>query len=143
MDDSVLLVKKLSYDAIIPSKASPLAAGFDLHAASDCLIHSHDKALIFTDISMSLPPGSYGRIAPRSGLALNNFIQIGGGVIDNDYRGNVGVLIFNHGHSDFQVKKHDRIAQIIVEKNFYPKIVITNSLDETVKNSSGFGSSGL
>ncbi len=142
MDDSILLIKKLSPDAVIPTKASPAAAGFDLHAAYDCTINSNDKALVFTDIAISLPDGSYGRIAPRSGLALNNFIQIGGGVIDKDYRGNIGVIIFNHGNSSYQIKKKDRIAQIIVERIFYPKIVLSHSLDETIRDSSGFGSSG-
>ena len=69
-----------------------------------------------TGLSMALPPGCYGRIAPRSGLALKKFIDIGAGVIDSDYRGELGVILFNFGDEDFVVNMGDRIAQLILKK---------------------------
>ena len=69
---------------------------------------------------IALPPGCYGRIAPRSGLAIKKFIDVGAGVIDADYRGEVGVILFNFSDSDFMVNMGDRIAQLILEKNKTP-----------------------
>ena len=70
-----------------------------------------------TGLAISFPAGLYARIAPRSGLALKRFIDVGAGVVDGDYCGEVGVVLFNHGDQDFQVKMGDRIAQLILEKN--------------------------
>ncbi len=81
--------------------------------------------------------------APRSGLAWKNFIDTGAGVIDSDYRGNVGVILFNHGGDDFQVKRGDRIAQLILERIFTPDVVEVEDLDATVRGAGGFGSTGV
>lgn len=80
--------------------------------------------------------------APRSGLAVNHFIDIGAGVIDPDYRGNVGVVMFNFGAEDYKVKKRDRIAQLICEKIHFPELQEVESLDETHRGDGGFGSTG-
>jgi dUTP pyrophosphatase len=72
--------------------------------------------LVDTDIAISVPAGTYGRIAPRSGLASKHFIDTGAGVIDADYRGQVKVLLFNHSDKDFEVKEGDRIAQLVLER---------------------------
>ena len=80
------------------------------------MIPAHGKALVSTGLSVKIPEGNYGRIAPRSGLAWKNFIDIGAGVIDEDYRGEVKVLLFNLGGEDFTVKFGDRVAQFIIEK---------------------------
>ena len=82
-----LKFKKLSAEAIIPSKGSKFAAGYDLHSLVDCTIPPRDKALIKTGLCVCVPHGSYGRVAPRSGLAWKHFIDVGAGVIDSDYRG--------------------------------------------------------
>lgn len=95
-----------------------------------------------TDIQIEVPFGTYGRVAPRSGLAWKNFIDVGAGVIDQDYRGNVGVILFNHSDVDFDVKKGDRIAQLICERIIYPKVVQADSLTETQRGEGGFGSTG-
>lgn len=81
-----LIVKKLSSKAIIPTRASAHAAGYDLSAAHDTLIPARGKALVMTDLVMAIPQDCYGRIAPRSGLAWKHFIDTGAGVIDSDYR---------------------------------------------------------
>ena len=143
MEDCTLKIVRLSSNATIPSKPYEDSAGFDLFAAHDCIVNSNDKALILTDIKISLPDDSYGRIAPRSGLALHNFLQVGGGVIDRNFRGNLGVIIFNHGSTDYKIKHKDRIAQLIIEKIFYPKLVEVDHLDHSDRNCNSFGSSGF
>merc|ERR1719244_1685708 len=80
------------------------------------------EVLAKTDIQVKVPHGTYGRIAPRSGLAWKNHIDIGAGVVDEDYRGNVGVVMFNHAEVEFQIKKGDRIAQLVCEKISYPDL---------------------
>eukprot|EP01084_Bolivina_argentea_P250673 420101_1 len=90
----VFKIKKLTENAVIPSKGSLMSAGYDLYSGYDVLIPARGKALAKTDIAMAIPEGCYGRIAPRSGLAWKHHIDIGAGVIDADYRGNVGVVMF-------------------------------------------------
>ena len=96
-----------------------------------------------TRISIQFPIGLYARIAPRSGLALKKFINVGAGVVDADYRGEVGVVLFNHGDQDFEVKMGDRIAQLILEKISTPAVEEVSGLDDTVRGSGGFGSTGI
>ena len=81
-------------------------------------------------------------MAPRSGLASKNFIDTGAGVIDADYRGEVKVLLFNHGEVDFEVKKGDRIAQLVLERIYTPEVVEVENLEESVRGAGGFGSTG-
>ena len=105
-----LRIKKLTDSAHLPIKGSEQAAGYDLFASSDTLIPARGKGLVSTGISMAIPVGNYGRIAPRSGLAAKNFIDVGAGVIDSDYRGEVKVLLFNFAEVDFKVVTGDRVA---------------------------------
>lgn len=113
-----------------------------IYSAYDYSVPARGKQLVKTDIQVELPEGSYGRIAPRSGLAVKNFIDVGAGVVDEDYRGNLGVVLFNHSEVDFDVKKGDRIAQFICERIFYPTIEEVSTLNETERGSGGFGSTG-
>ncbi|PUU81138.1 dUTPase-like protein [Tuber borchii] len=138
-----LRIRRLSTKARIPKRGSALAAGYDLYSAHDTTIIRHGKALVDTDIQMMIPVGTYGRIAPRSGLASKNFIDVGAGVIDADYRGQVKVLLFNHGDADFVVKEGDRIAQLILERIVTPEVVEVDELDETARGVNGFGSTGV
>ena len=96
-----------------------------------------------TDLSIATPEGTYGRIAPRSGLAAKHFIDTGAGVIDADYRGEVKVLLFNHAETDFKVEKGDRIAQLVLERIYTPEIVEVENLEESVRGAGGVGSSGV
>ena len=82
-------------------------------------------------------------LAPRSGLAHKNFIDVGAGVIDYDYRGNVGVILFNHSEIDFEVKRGDRIAQLILEKISMANALEVDDLDDTARGAGGFGSTGV
>ncbi|XP_018620537.1 deoxyuridine 5'-triphosphate nucleotidohydrolase, mitochondrial-like [Scleropages formosus] len=138
----VLKFAKLSENATVPTRGSARAAGYDLYSAYDYTVPPLDKAVVKTDIQIALPPGCYGRVAPRSGLAAKNFIDVGAGVVDEDYRGNVGVVLFNFGKEPFQVKKGDRVAQLICERICYPELEQHESLDETARGHGGFGSTG-
>ncbi|KAJ9157458.1 Deoxyuridine 5'-triphosphate nucleotidohydrolase [Pleurostoma richardsiae] len=140
--DQPLLIKKLSDKARLPTRGSDFAAGYDIYAAKDTVIPTRGKALIETDISMAVPAGTYGRIAPRSGLAAKHFIDTGAGVIDADYRGQVKVLLFNHGEADYEVKEGDRIAQLVLERICTPAVVEVAELEASVRGAGGFGSTG-
>ncbi|RVW36318.1 Deoxyuridine 5'-triphosphate nucleotidohydrolase [Vitis vinifera] len=140
---SLLRVKKLSEKAVLPSRASPLSAGYDLSSATEAKVPARGKALVPTDLSIGIPEGTYARIAPRSGLAWKHSIDVGAGVIDADYRGSVGVILFNHSDVDFEVKLGDRIAQLIIEKIITPEVMEVEDLDSTERGVGGFGSTGV
>jgi dUTP pyrophosphatase len=88
------------------------------------------------------PPLTDGRIAPRSGLASKHMIDTGAGVIDADYRGQVKVLLFNHGDNDFEVKEGDRVAQLVLERIYTPEVMEVQVLEESIRGEGGFGSTG-
>ncbi|KAL1919456.1 uncharacterized protein VTP21DRAFT_2149 [Calcarisporiella thermophila] len=137
-----LLVKRLSDKAKLPTRGSPFSAGYDLYSAADITIPARGKALIPTDLSIAVPSGTYGRVAPRSGLALKHFLDTGAGVIDADYRGPLGIVLFNHAEDDYQVKEGDRVAQLIVERIYTPEVEEVEDLDATTRGEGGFGSTG-
>ena len=101
------------------------------------------KALVPTDLSIAIPLGTYARIAPRSGLAWKNSIDVGAGVVDYDYRAGIGVILFNHSDSEFTIATGDRIAQLILEKIEIADVVEVDSLDSTDRGAGGFGSTGV
>ena len=138
-----LKIKKLNPKAFLPVKGSEHAAGYDLFSIDDTMVPAKGKLLISTGIAMAIPIGNYGRVAPRSGLAVKNFIDVGAGVIDADYRGEVKVLLFNLGSNDFKVNVGDRIAQLIIEKYTRTDIEEVQDLDATVRGDGGFGSTGV
>ena len=111
-----LEVKLLSEKATLPTRGSSVAAGWDLYSAASVILPAKEKVLVPLDISVRIPPNCYGRIAPRSGLACKHFIDVGAGVIDEDYRGNICVLLFNFSDKDYTITSGDRIAQMILEK---------------------------
>ena len=137
-------IKKLSDNATIPTQGTNFAAGYDLYAAEDATIVCGTRKLVKTNISMAITTGYYGRIAPRSGLAYKNGIDVLAGVIDCDYRGDIGVILYNTDDSiDFSVKKGDRIAQIIFESCYVVNFNETKDLCNTSRENNGFGSTGL
>ena len=105
-----LQVKILRENIVLPVRGSVGAVGYDLCAAGSCVIPSQGKGTMETRLAVSLPVGTYARIAPRSGLAICNFIDVGAGVVDSDYRGEIKVVLFNHSAKDFKVQVGDRIA---------------------------------
>lgn len=138
----MMRVKKSSEFAVIPKTHTSGSAGYDLCSAYDYVISGRGKELIKTDLAFEIPQGYYGRVAPRSGLAWKNHIDIGAGVIDSDYRGDIGVIVFNHGENEFIVSRGDRIAQLIITKIINPELIEVNEFDDTDRGSGGFGSTG-
>jgi dUTP pyrophosphatase len=137
-----LLFERLSPLAIRPTKATIDSAGYDLYSPYRCIIPKRDKQFIVTDIKLAIPNGCYGRIAPRSGLAWNHSIHVGAGVIDRDFRGNVSVVLFNLSDKDYEVRRGDRIAQLICEVLAQTEL-IEAKLDTTERGECGFGATGI
>ena len=140
---SVVKFRKLSTRAREPKKGSEDAAGYDLYAAEELEIPPGKEKVVKTDIQISLPPNTYGRIASRSGLSIKHSVEVGAGVIDRDYRGNIGVVLRNHSRRPFVVGLGDRIAQLIVEKNDPVVMEEVDELEVTKRGQSGFGSTGM
>jgi dUTP pyrophosphatase len=137
-----LSVKRLSPFAALPVRASSGAAGYDLASAHTCTVKARGRELVRTDLAFCVPAGTYGRIAPRSGLAWKSGIDVGAGVIDWDYRGPVGVLLFNHSDADLEIARGDRVAQLILERIELAEVREIDDLDATHRGAAGFGSSG-
>ena len=133
----------MSVNAKLPVRSSAEVAGYDLSAIQAVVIPAHGKCLVKTGLAISMPPGCYGRIAPRSGLAIKKFIDVGAGVIDSDYRGEIGVVLFNFSDEEFCINMGDRIAQIILKKIKTPSVKETNELGDTDRGNKGYGSSGI
>ena len=131
----------LSPGAIAPTRGSSGAAGYDLYANEDATIGETEFTPVNTGVSVAIPTGYYGRIAPRSGLAAKHGVIIGGGVIDEDYRGELKVLM-SCLQGLYDVSRGERIAQLILEKITTPELEIVTSLDDTDRGSDGFGSTG-
>ena len=138
-----LLVKKLHADAVVPSRGSEGAAGYDLASVVDIVVPSMGRVAVSTGLSIRVPEGTYGRIAPRSGLAYKYGIDVLAGVIDEDYRGEVKVILYNTSERDFIIKKGDRIAQLVLEKIVTPDVALVLELEDTSRGAGGFGSTGV
>jgi len=142
MYKKMFLIKRLDPNAKIPTRATPGSAGLDVHALSEDLVPAKKWKAISTGISIKVPNDCYARIAPRSGLAFKNGIDVFAGVIDSDYRAEVKVILMNNGDKDFNISGGDRIAQIIFEKIFTEDFREVEELDETQRGEGGFGSTG-
>lgn len=137
---SKIQIKKLIDSAIVPTAGSSHSAGYDLYSIENHILMPMDRKLFKTGISIGIPSGQYGRIAPRSGLAYKDGIDVLAGVIDEDYRGEIGVILINFGKTEKEIKFGDKIAQIIFE--FYNKVEweVVNELTQTQRNTDGYGS---
>lgn len=136
-------IKLLSKEARVPKQATSFSAGYDLFAAEGAVVPSLGRKLIKTNVSMAIPINYYGRIAPRSGLAYKNGIDVLAGVIDSDYRGDIGVILYNTDSTEnFSVNIGDRIAQIIIEPCSNADFIICENLTSTSRGESGYGHSG-
>lgn len=136
-------IQLLTPEATIPTRGSEKAAGLDLHSSEDCIIEPRERRLVSTGIAVAVPTNSYGRVAPRSGLAVKHGIDVLAGVVDEDYRGEVKVALINLGSEPFVVNRGDRIAQLVIESISRPVIEVVESLEETVRGAGGFGSTGV
>jgi dUTP pyrophosphatase len=134
--------KRLHENARLPQRSTALAAGADLFCAEACTLASGERRLIPTGIAVEIPRGYYGRVAPRSGLAVRSGIDVMAGVIDADYRGELRVLVINLGSSEVTFEAGDRIAQLIIEQAAPAAFEWSDDLDETARAEGGFGSTG-
>ena len=125
-----------------PRYASEAAAGADLHAAESLTLAPGERAAVATALHLELPPGHVGLVWPRSGLALKHGIDTLAGVIDSDYRGEVRVVLVNHGREPFRVEPGDRIAQLLVQRVERVAFTPADALSDTARGTGGFGSSG-
>jgi dUTP pyrophosphatase len=141
---SSLKVVVLEENGFVPKRGTEYSAGLDLFSPVDAVIFPAQRMLIKLNISIELQVGTFAHILPRSGLALKNGIHVGAGVIDSDYRGNVGVLLFNFSDQPFNITKGDRIAQMVIQKYemIDPEEVNNFSLSSTDRGAGGFGSTG-
>lgn len=129
-----------------PSRASADAAGFDLRAAVEgtVVLQPGHRAVVPTGITIAIPSGYEGQVRPRSGLAAKQGVTIlnAPGTIDADYRGEIGVILINHGREPFTIQRGDRIAQLVLAAVARCELELVEELDDTVRGSGGFGSSG-
>jgi dUTP pyrophosphatase len=139
-----LLVKRLTPSAVLPAYAKPGDSGLDLHAAVDLTLAPGESRLVRTGIALELPPGTEAQVRPRSGLAREHAVTVlnAPGTIDEGYRGEVGVLLINHGRSDFQVTRGMRIAQLVIQRRLEVQVIESDSLSPTERGEGGFGSTG-
>ena len=136
-----LEVFRCSKIARLPERKTDGSAGYDLYSSEDVVILRGERKLVGTGIKVSFPSNHYIRIAPRSGLSAKG-IDIGAGVIDSDYTGEIKVLVINNGDDVYISSLGDRIAQMILTRISTPKVVEVDSLQTTVRGSGGFGSTG-
>jgi len=139
-----LRVKRLSSSATLPARAHPADAGLDLHSAVDLDIPPGETRLVGTGLAFELPPGTEAQVRPRSGLALTHSVTVLNtpGTIDEGYRGEVGVILINHGRRVFEVRRGMKVAQLVVQPTLTVEIVAVDALSDTSRGTGGFGSTG-
>ncbi len=135
-------VKLLTENAIMPTRGTEQAAGLDLYAAESKMLIPGDRAIVGTGVSIAIPKGFVGLIWPRSGLAVRHGIDVLAGVIDADYRGELCVVLINHGKVDCHIDVGDRIAQLVIQPVAMLEPVEADDLPPTVRGEGGFGSTG-
>jgi dUTP pyrophosphatase len=142
---STIHVRKLVPEAMVPTYASSGSSGADLYAVEESTIPAHGHALLSTGIVIAMPAGMEAQIRPRSGIALKHGVTVlnAPGTIDSDYRGEIKVILINHGEGPFNVKPGMRIAQIVFSHVEKVHFEITNELEPTERGGGGFGHSGI
>jgi dUTP pyrophosphatase len=127
---------------LLPEYASLGAAGADLRASEALEILPGGRAAVSTGVKLAIPPGYVGLVWPRSGLAVRHGIDTLAGVIDSDYRGEVRVVLINHGEAPFRIAPGDRIAQLLIQRVERATFGAAEALDDTERGDGGFGSTG-
>ncbi|WP_120923821.1 dUTP diphosphatase [Helicobacter pylori] len=138
-------IQKIHPNALIPKYQTEGSSGFDLHAVEEVMIKPHSVGLVRIGICLSLEVGYELQVRTRSGLALNHQVMVlnSPGTVDNDYRGEIKVILANLSDKDFKVQVGDRIAQGVVQKTYKAEFIECERLDETSRGSGGFGSTGV
>lgn len=165
----MLKIKQLDSNSKIPTK-NHIAAAYDLYASRDCLISPNSTEKVHTDIAIELPEGYFAQIVPRSGITLKTDLLVQLGTIDNDYRGELGIIVYNKYQNPhhyqakslklinneteklkdvlevdkgtYLIKKGDKIAQLVIHKENHFDIEVVDILTDTTRDTKGFGSSG-
>ncbi|KAG6477079.1 hypothetical protein ZIOFF_066331 [Zingiber officinale] len=135
-----ILINKITPNAVTPSRQSEGSAGLDISASHQAVIEPYSRDLIHTGLRIEIPHGYYGRLASRSGLAWKTGIEVGAGVIDSDYRGEVQVLLFNRTNLPIYISQQQKVAQLILEKIAIPEVYEVTHLSHRERGNKGFGS---
>jgi len=139
---NALRFKQLDPRAVLPARGSALAAGLDVCSIENLIIGPMQRVMARTGLAVAIPAGFYGRIAPRSGLAAKNGLDVLAGVIDSDYRGEVCCLLYNTSDEVVTLPAGSKICQLIVEQIITPEAAWASELDDTARGAGGFGSTG-
>lgn len=140
---ATLNVKRLVPNAVLPARGTPGAAGYDLYSTDGFIIMPGHRVVVTTGVAVELPSGTYGRIAPRSGLAVKHGIDVLAGVVDPDYTGEIKVVLVNTDlRRAFMIRPGYRIAQLILENYTSADVVEVPYVPETHRGDDGFGSTG-
>lgn len=148
MDTCVVRIRRVRShgENHLPRYMTPHSAGMDLFAdiENDLVLHPGERELVPTGIAIALPDGYEAQIRPRSGLALKHGISLvnSPGTIDPDYRGEIGIIVINHGDVPFVIKKGERIAQMVFSTFARAELLQVSELDDTVRGEGGFGHTG-
>jgi dUTP pyrophosphatase len=137
-----LRFKQLDDRAVLPARGSSLAAGLDVCCIEDVTVEPRQRAVARTGLAVAIPHGFYGRVAPRSGLAVRHGLDVLAGVIDSDYRGELCCVLYNTSDTAISLPAGSKICQLILEKIITPEATWVTDLDETARGAGGFGSTG-
>jgi len=137
-----LRFKQLDNRAVLPQRGSALAAGLDVCGIEDVEIGPKERVMARTGLAVAIPVGFYGRVAPRSGLAAKQGLDVLAGVIDSDYRGEIVCVLYNTGDEAIKLPAGSKICQLIIEQIITPEATWAADLDETARGAGGFGSTG-
>lgn len=144
MENYTLKIKRIDKKAILPNYAHEGDAGLDLYSINELVLNPGERGLIHTGIQLELPKNTEAQIRPRSGLALKHGITSlnSPGTIDEGYRGEIGVILINHGNESFKVEVGMKIAQMVIKPVFKVNVIESDDLSDSERSEKGFGSSG-
>lgn len=144
-DPMILQIAKIHDDAVLPHYVHPGDSGMDLYSIEDITIAPQSTAFVHTGLTIAVPEGFEAQVRPKSGLALKHSVSVLNtpGTVDSGYRGEICVILINHGQEPFQIKKHTKIAQMVICPVVCAEIAEVESLDDTTRGEGGFGSTGL
>jgi dUTP pyrophosphatase len=137
-----LRFKKLDDRAILPSRGSSSSAGLDITSIEEITLRPNERLVARTGLAVAIPEGYYGRLAPRSGLASRHGLDVLAGVVDADYRGEIGCIVYNTSTETVHLPAQTKICQLIIEKIVTPAAEWADDLSETNRGAGGFGSTG-
>ncbi len=136
----IIPISSINSDAVLPTRAHSSDAGHDLYSTEECKLKPLERKLVKTGVKIAIPEGFYGRVAPRSGLALKKGIDVMAGVIDSSYRGEIGVVLINLSSEEIVLEAKSKVAQLIIETCYGAAWHVCDNLDDTERSSGGFGS---